>query len=237
MTQHLIVGFGEVGQAVASVLCGDMIWSTDLDPILTTWQRQRVDVIHVCVPFTSPRPFADLIAQVRDRAPLTIVHSTVPLGTCDRLGVCHSPIRGVHPYLTAGLLTFVKYFGGTSAADAAAVFARHGVPTRVFPHARTTEAIKLWDTTQYGFLIQLEKDIYAWCVEHDVDFEVVYRNANRDYNAGYIALGRPEVVRPWLQHVEGPIGGHCVIPNATLLGVELRGPTRASVERHATHEE
>jgi UDP-N-acetyl-D-mannosaminuronate dehydrogenase len=135
--------------------------------------------------------------------------------------VVHSPIRGVHPHLAKGIKTFVKYFGGKKAKEAAKVFERLGVKTKVFKDARTTEAIKLWDTSQYGRLIMLEKEIHQWCKENKIDFDAVYTQANKDYNTGYVALGRPEVVRPYLKHMPGPIGGHCVTPNSKLLGIKL----------------
>jgi UDP-N-acetyl-D-mannosaminuronate dehydrogenase len=137
------------------------------------------------------------------------------------LGIVHSPIRGVHPNLAKGIKTFVKYFGGKDAKKAASIFSRLGIKTKVFKEAKTTEALKLWDTTQYGRLIMLEKEIHEWCKENKVDFKAVYTEANKDYNEGYTKLGRPEVVRPYLKHVEGPIGGHCVTPNAKLLGKSL----------------
>ena len=47
-----------------------------------------------------------------------------------------------------------------------------------------------------------------------------------------MALGRPEVVRPVLNYVPGPIGGHCVVSNAMLfkgVGVESLEPFRSLI--------
>lgn len=214
--KHLVVGHGEVGKAVHKVL-GKAVW---IDFKGGTWDGESpVDVAHICIPYSEE--FFDTVEMYKEYAPLVIVHSSVPVGTCDRLGVVHSPIRGVHPRLAKGIKTFVKYFGGKGAQKAANIFKKLGVKTRVFKDAKTTEAIKLWDTTQYGKLIMLEKEIHAWCKKNKVEFDAVYRQANKDYNEGYVKLKRPEVVRPYLKHVEGPIGGHCVLPNAKLLGISL----------------
>lgn len=215
--RHLIIGHGEVGASLHKVL-GDAMYVTRLSD---TWDGKRVDVIHVCVPYQSSTQFKEVIEGYRRYGDLIIVHSSVPVGTCDRLGVIHSPIRGVHPNLEEGIRTFVKYFGGDQAARAAVIFKDLGIKVMVFPKARTTEALKLWSTTQYGRLIMLEKEIHKWCEDNDVDFDIVYTQANKDYNEGYMKLGRPEVVRPYLKHVPGPIGGHCVLPNAKLLGIKL----------------
>lgn len=214
--KHLTVGLGEVGTAINAIVGGPYVTRSR-----STWDGNPVDVVHICIPFDDPNKFEETVEWYISMSDLVIVHSSVPVGSCDDLGVVHSPIRGVHPNLEKGIRTFVKYFGGKRAREAALIFFDLGLKVRVFPEARTTEAIKLWDTTQYGKLIMMEKEIHKWCEENGVDFEDVYTRANQDYNEGYVQLGRPEVVRPWLTHMEGPIGGHCVLPNAKLLGVEL----------------
>ena len=214
--KHLIIGHGEVGQGLHKVL-GKAVFFDNSEK--STWHAEPVDVVHICIPYSSH--FAEIVASYMEYADLIIVHSSVPVGTCDELGVVHSPIRGVHPHLAKGIKTFVKYFGGKNAKKAAKIFSDLGLKTRVFKEARTSEALKLWDTTQYGRLIMLEKEIHTWCVKNKIDFNEIYTKANQDYNEGYVKLGRPEVVRPWLKHMEGPIGGHCVMPNSKLLKVKI----------------
>jgi hypothetical protein len=214
---HIVVGHGEVGSAICEVL-GDPMWVSKTDG---TWNGQPVDVAHICIPYNDEKEFVKVVKFWKKHSDLVIVHSSVPVGTCDRLGVVHSPIRGVHPNLVRGIKTFVKYFGGTNAKSASLIFENRGITVRVFKEAKTSEALKLLDTTQYGELIKLEKKIYKWCKKNSISFDSVYTEANQDYNEGYLKLGRPEVVRPWLKHVEGPIGGHCVLPNAKLLKWKL----------------
>ena len=215
--KHLIVGYGEVGKSLHKVIGEAYIY----DLKKTTWAFELIDVIHICIPYSKSFEKEIEFYKSSVEKPLIIVHSTVPLGTCDKLGVVHSPIFGVHPHLAKGIKEFVKYFGGKDAKKASLIFKKLGLKTKVYKEARTTEALKLWCTTQYGRQIMLEKEIYAWCQKNKVDFNAVYTNHNKEYNRGYIKLGRPEVVRPWLKHVDGPIGGHCVLPNAKLLGIKL----------------
>ncbi len=216
--KHLIVGYGEVGRAINRVLGGGCyVVKSKNDKYFDV--SITFDVVHICIPYSED--FEREVDYYKFISKLVIVHSSVPVGTCDKLGVVHSPIRGVHPHLAKGIKTFVKYFGGKSARKASTVFKERGIKTRVYGKAKTTEALKLWDTTQYGVLIMLEKQIHAWCRKNKVDFKAVYSEANKEYNRGYIELGRPEVVRPYLKHMKGPIGGHCVLPNARLLGVKL----------------
>ncbi len=212
---QVTVGLGEVGKAIYKIV-GKGYWVTRED---SNWDATHADIIHICFPYY--KDFEEVVLQYKKMCNLLIVHSTVPVGTCDKLGVVHSPIRGMHPHLEKGIRTFVKYFGGKDAKKAAKIFSNLGIKTKTYANARTTEALKLWDTSQYGRLIMLEKEIHEWCKKNNVDFNEIYTKANQDYNKGYIKLGRPEVVRPWLKHMEGPIGGHCILPNAELLGVKI----------------
>jgi hypothetical protein len=91
------------------------------------------------------------------------------------------------------------------------------IDCRCYDDSDITEAIKLWDTTQYGWQIVLAKEISKWCKLHGLNFDDVYREPNINYNDGYKSLDMDYVVRPWLKDMPGPIGGHCVIPNCEIL--------------------
>lgn len=219
--KQLIIGMGEVGQAIKEVLGSDVLtYDRDMGSAAHGIVPDA-DVLHICFPYTDS--FVQFVQQYQryTGAHLTIIHSTVPIGTSDKLGAVHSPVRGVHPHLAEGIRTFVKYFGGLQAMQAAAIFEQCGVPVRVLRDARNAEALKLWDTTQYGAMIMIEKEIHAFCREHGLDFEIVYADANNTYNMGYDKLGMTHVVRPALMHKNGPIGGHCVIQNARLLDAAM----------------
>jgi len=211
--KQIIVGFGEIGRGLHKVIKGDYY---DVHGETSDRVEYSYDVMHICFPYSDT--FIQDVEMYEDLwdTKLTIVHSTVPVGTCDSLGVVHSPVRGVHPNIDKGIKTFTKYFGGKGARKASKLFEAHGIKTVVTQFARTTEALKLWDTTQYGVMILLNKYMKKWCDENDADFDLVYTDANKTYNEGYRKLKRDEVMRPYLKYVEGKIGGHCVVPNARL---------------------
>ena len=106
-----ILGYGEVGQAVAglyeSVVICDPYKEYDDD-------MSNLDLLNVCIPYTNG--FVDDVKEIiEDIKPKhTVIHSTVPVGTTESVGmkVIHSPVRGLHPNLLKGLKTFVKYIGG-----------------------------------------------------------------------------------------------------------------------------
>ncbi len=209
--KHLVIGHGEVGTAVAELLACD--WTDVISR--GTWRlTAQYDTLHICFPYSF-----EFAAHVEDYRRMfhprhVVVHSTVPVGTCEALGAIHSPVRGVHPHMVAGLRTFVKYFGGPEALEVAVHWPG---PCCILRDARTCEALKLWDTTQYGVHIRLMQEIHRWCAENGVEFEAVYRHANRTYNVGFEQLGRIDVMRPWLTYEGKDIGGHCVKQNAELL--------------------
>lgn len=215
--KHLVIGGGEVGSAIASILNAPIH-----NPAKGVEQQVfSTRFLHICIPY-SPR-FIRIVKEYRlkFKARKIVVHSSVPIGTCISINATHSPIRGVHPNLVGGIKTFVKYFGGPNAAEASKEFRKLGIRTETVRSSKTTEALKLWDTTQYGLAILLNKYIHQWCEENSVDFNTVYTHANMTYNTGYSRMNRMEVVRPYLNYVKGPIGGHCVLPNAKLLDKKI----------------
>lgn len=219
--RHLVLGgLGEVGSALVTLLGAD--WS---DAEHESIRAGRPDVLHVAIPYA--KDFAGSVHMARDRfdPAHVVVHSTVPVGTCETLGAIHSPVRGVHPNLLAGLRAFVKYFGGPGAPEVALEFELRGVVTHVHSDARTCEALKLWETTQYGVFIRLMQEMHRYCEENGLDFNDVYTFSNNTYNDGYDRLGLRGVQRPVLKYTGPDIGGHCVLPNAELLG----GPVAALV--------
>jgi hypothetical protein len=114
---NLVIGMGEVGRALASILR-----APTHDPMLKKTSRGQFHVLHVCIPYT--KDFVSIVRAYEKEflSTLTVVHSTVPVGTCATLEAVHSPVRGLHPHLELGIKTFVKYFGGPQAMKAANIF-------------------------------------------------------------------------------------------------------------------
>lgn len=223
-----ILGFGEVGKAIALFYDKPLIKDLKRNDGL-----KGVDVLHICLPWS--KNFIKISQrEIKENGPkLTIIHSTVPVGTTKKIivglpqscrGVVHSPVRGIHPQLFKGIKTFVKYIGADdkkAGNNAEKHLKSLGIKTRLFSDSKTSEALKLWDTTQYAWFVVLNKEIKKWCDKKGIDFKAVYEDANKTYNEGYCKLGKPEVVRPYLKNMAGKIGGHCLIPNCEILDSEI----------------
>lgn len=213
---HLIIGMGEAGKALQKALTLRYKVATR---DIKSGASGPFDVLHIAYPWQ--KNFVGVTKKyIRVYNPkLVIIHSTVPVGTTKKLGeiAVVSPIRGDHPGLEKSIKTFVKYFGGPKAREAAKIFSSVGIKTKICENSETVELLKILDTSYYAWNIIFAKEVKRVCDEMNLDFEEVYTIPNNDYNKGYKKLGRPQVIRPILKPMPGPIGGHCVIPNADLL--------------------
>jgi hypothetical protein len=200
---------GQVGRGVSEVLgCPGIDREDPID---------QADVIHICFPYNDEFEKYVSFYKQATRAEHVVIHSTVPVGTSKKLGAAHSPIRGVHPYLAESIKVFVKYFGGDGAVIVVKDFEEKGVTCKVLRDSDTCELLKLIDTTTYGLNILIEKEAARLCKKYDVPLESVYNDSNLTYNKGYNDLGMPEFSKYNIKHMDGKIGGHCIMQNAELL--------------------
>src|SRR3990167_1798502 len=219
-----IVGMGQVGQAIARFYRKPM--TADLKKCDL---QQDLDIMHICIPYTEefPKAVQEYIELFRPK--VVVIHSTVRLGITHWLNeqygnVVHSPVSGVHPNLYKGIKTFTKYIGYDNkkvGLDVYAHFKKLEMKCKLIAGSRNTEAMKLWDTTYFGWNIIFEKALHEWCGNNKVDFDKVDTEWNKDYNEGYAKLGKFNVIRPVLKHIKGKIGGHCVLPNCELLHSDI----------------
>lgn len=214
--KHIVIGMGQIGHAIRDIFDG-----YGHDPVRGIISEGKFDIMHICFPYSESFVHDVLFYKEQFNPDLIIVHSTVPVGICDKLGVVHSPVRGIHPNLKEGILTFKKLVGGVNRKQAIAVMSDFGIDCIDCGDAKNTEAMKIWDTSIYGFNILLEKLIHKYCEENGLDFSVVYTLANQTYNKGYKKLNRPEYSKYVLKHIPGKIGGHCVTPNINFLPKEI----------------
>ena len=212
-----ILGYGEVGQAIAKFYKNPKIKDLNRDNGL-----EGVEILNVCIPWL-PNFVKIVKKEIKKIKPkLTIIHSTIAPGATKKIGgvVVHSPVRGVHPYLYEGIKTFVKYIGADN-EEAGNLAKEHleslGIKTKVFMPSITTEIGKLLDTSYYGLCIAWHGEMKKLCNKYGIDFEKAVTDFNQTYNEGYKKLGKPNVVRPVLYPPKGEIGGHCVIENAEIL--------------------
>jgi hypothetical protein len=225
-----VVGFGEVGRGIAALYDYE-VHAEDPAKDMEIPDDVKLSVLHVCTPYFDG--FENMVIELffRHCPDCTIVNSTVPVGTTERIGrnvkrIVHSPVRASHPNMEQGLRHYVKFIGADdnkTGLAAAYYFKEVGVPVRVVAGSRTTELAKLLDTTYYGTCIAFHKYAKGLCDREGLNFEDVMTEFNRTYNIGVLGLDKANFARPVLYPPEGPIGGHCVVPNIRLLEAQY-GP-------------
>ena len=223
----LIVGAGEIGKSLASVLKKEYnVQVIDKDQEA----KGKFEIMHICFPYSDK--FKQQVVEYYNKyLPLNVViHSTVPVGTTkafDRFNFFHSPVRGKHPDLAESLTAFVKYIGTNHMAYGVTIrdyFKKAGLNCLVIMNSDNTEMAKILSTTKYGHDIIFMKEVKRLCNKHDLDFNTVYTHFTETYNSGYDFMSQAEFSkfhRPVLEHEHGPIGGHCVVQNCDLLDDEL----------------
>lgn len=222
-SKHGVIGCGEVGSALSQLYrdAGLHVGRHDPEKGLQD-SPEDWRVVHVCVPARAlPR-----VIVAADPDALVIVHSTVEVGTCRKYAdmgwrVVHAPVRGVHPDLASGLRAFTMPVGchpdRIDGSEAVKVLEAIGITAEVWEGWEHTELSKLFSTTEYGLHVLWMRHMADVCDRFGLSFDLVYREWRTQYNEGYFALGKAQFMRPMLSPMPGPIGGHCVLPNAELL--------------------
>ena len=240
-----ILGNGEIGSSLHKVY--ELAGFTDVavrDPFQgLDASLSNCELVNVCIPFAEYGNFVNILKslELRDGC-VVVIQSTTGVGCTDRLQadlptlVCvHSPVRGVHPNLTEGFLTFEKYVGVSDThfktESIKLLLVQHTKSLNMKPvlcRAKESELAKVVSTTLYGMNIAAVTDVSNMCEDIGVDFSKVFTQWQTGYNSGYTALGKPNVCRPVLTPVPANkdgrrlIGGHCVLPNCMILKTQMR---------------
>jgi len=237
MTNVGILGYGEIGQSLATVYRKHSNYDVLIKDLVQDDNLVNIECLNICIPYTSSF-IKTVISQINYSKPnFVIIHSTIVPGTISKIlkqtNVCvvHSPVMGVHPNLYDGMMTFTKLIGTEDIKSAEAV-KKHieslGINTQICFPASSTELGKMLSTTYYGLIIAWHGEMQKMCNEFGANFDDAVTRFNQVYNEGYIKLGKTNVVRPVLYPPkDNKIGGHCVVPNTKLLKSNLKNTSKA----------
>ncbi len=222
----VVVGYGEIGRAVSALYDGTSYSVYPIDIDLEVLEQIDVDVMHICIPFN--KDFVENVVGYyrRFRPTLTVINSTVKVGTTKMLydktdgEFVMSPCMGVHPDLSKSMKTFKKIIGSeTETARRYAIehFAKLGIKCKAYSTAATAELAKLASTTRYANEIMFLQDLKLSCDRYGLNIDEVYGDTTKIYNDGYKEMGLEKFTRPQLEYMGDTIGGHCLVPNAKIL--------------------
>ena len=247
MQSVLVVGLGEIGGTVYGILKESgkfQIYGADLEkekmrecaavepPTQEKSSKSGIEVLDICIPVPNMKKFIEISRGYIEKyhPKLTIVNSTVPIGTtmelykqCGGL-IAHSPCRGVHKnkeYMAKEFKRWTKYVGGaTPEAGKAAQehFQLAGLKTKQLANCSDTEFAKLFETTYRTWMIvffQKMNRLTRKYSEVNPDLKISF-----DETVDFIEdTHRQRHDRPVMY--PGVIGGHCLLPNSKLMLGEL----------------
>lgn len=209
----VIVGLGEIGKPLCEIMkTRHQVFEVDIDLAAPV---NRCDVMHVCFPFQDQK-FAGLVVEYIDRyqPALTIINSTVKPGTTRRIAgesgrsVVNSPVRGKHARMREEMLHYTKFIGPldqNSGTRAAEHFASVGMTSRLLSSPEATEIAKLTETTYFGLMIAWAQEVERYCKAIGANYDEV------------VSFYDEIKFFPPVRYVPGIIGGHCVMPNISIL--------------------
>jgi len=212
-----VIGLGETGRPLFEILqehYGNDVKGYDIKTTpMTKIVPCNVEVLNITIPYSDK--FTDIIKDYQDlfNAELTIIHSTVPIGTTSKIkNAVHSPILGLHTHMREDLKTYKKWIGGELFEDARNYLQGAGFYCQCVPKSEETETLKLMCLAKYGMSIAFAQYQKGLCDTYGFSYnDVIEWDAN--YNNGVA----PWLKRPILTPPDGRIGGHCVTQNTKIL--------------------
>ena len=216
--KHLVIGSkGEVGSAILSILINTVkeVYAQDLD--LDHDLEIKVDVIHICFPYSDN--FNEQILNYVTRFGVfdayIVIHSTVLPFTTVNLSkiinnVIYSPVRGNHPNLYTDMLKYTKYFASAfpeALGVIVRVFQLAGLKTKIVSDDSSLEFAKLYSTLMFGISLIITQEVYGTKKTYGLDPAIIMDFVN---DTGKYTNDRK--IYPYIEK----IGGHCVIENAKL---------------------
>jgi len=233
-----ILGYGEVGKALAKFYKNPQI-----KDLIRKDKLIDLDILHICIPYDK-NFVKTVVKEIKSsKAKLVIINSTVAPGTTRKIqklslhnNIVHSSVRGKHPNLYLGLKTYVKFVGSDNLKAgkmAVSHFRSLGIKSKLLKNSVASELAKLFCTTYYGVCVAWFKEMARISEQFGLDYQEVFPAYNKTYNSGIRRVGMKQFVRPELQADKGPIGGHCVVPNAQILAKYIKSPALDLILKYA----
>jgi len=180
---------------------------------------ENPEYLHVCLPGELAE-FEEITSNWISKIEglkVMIIHSTVRPGTTkkiqekSKIPVLFSPIRGIHSRFLEDVKKYTKFIASDDkqlVPEIKSDLEKRFQKVEWMSTTKTAELAKLLvDTTYYGWLINYAQITKMICEKEDVDFDEMWKFADEIHEN----LGNRPKMYP------GIIGGHCVIPNLSLI--------------------
>lgn len=227
--KQVVVGLGEIGKPIKKLLSRAYpVLGYDVNSSLVDhneykkFDKLKTLFLHVCIPFTNDF-VNNVISNFKKFQPeYIIIHSTISPHTTEKIQkkvgipVIYSATRGVHKRMLYDLKRYTKFFAVESDTPnnelASQIYSKImkkcGVKTKQMSSSLVLELAKIIvDTSYYGWLINYAQLSNIIAIENKVNYDEMWSFADEIHK--YLG-NRPKMF-------PGHIGGHCVIPNLSLI--------------------
>ena len=230
--KNVVAGLGEIGNPILKLISKNEICvGYDINPKLMNqskfkkFQLVKTSFLHICIPFN--KNFTNnvtlLCKQFKPR--ILVIHSTISPYTTKNLQkklsipVIYSATRGVHKRMLNDLKKYTKFYAiendapksKWAANQYANLLKKCKVKSKKMSEPITLELAKIVvDTTYYGWLINYAQLSNLIARKYHIDYDEMWSFADEIHK--YLG-NRPKMF-------PGFIGGHCVIPNLSLIDEE-----------------
>ncbi len=222
----IILGMGEVGKTLFDLLVERGFNCIGIDMEKSKCKNysenstiQNPEYLHVCLPGELTE-FVDITSNWISKIEglrVVLVHSTVKPGTTkniqekSKVPVLFSPVRGVHKRFLEDIKKYTKFIASDEKQIDQKIkldLEKRFQKVDWMSTTKTAELAKiLVDTTYYGWLINYAQITKMICEKEGIDFDEMWKFADEIHEN----LGNRPKMYP------GIIGGHCVIPNLSLV--------------------
>ena len=227
--KDIVAGLGEIGIPILRFLSKSrIVLGYDINPKLVKqnqfqkYEKYSVMFLHICIPFNEKFNFNVSNLVKKFNPSIVVIHSTVSPNTTKILQrklpipVIYSATRGVHKRMLSDLKKYTKFYAIEknapkrlwASSEFSKLMKKCGVKTKQLSDSITLELAKIvCDTSYYGWLINYAQISNMIAKKHNVDYDEMWSFA--DEIQKYLG-NRPKMF-------PGFIGGHCVIPNLSLI--------------------
>ena len=231
---HAVIGLGEIGQALYDILSKSRnTYGYDLKDSISIKNRKNIYALHIAIPY-SVNFVEQVIKYTNIYDPeIVVIHSTVPVGTTAFISdtmletsVFHSPVRGKHPDLCEGILTYVNYISYEEEDFPAALELQIeledlGMKVKTIENTKNTELGKLLSLARYGVYLSFAKEQEDMCKTYGLSYKTVVTEFEESRNEGLRNIGEEDLQQPLLTPFNNFVGGHCVTENMAMLSTQI----------------
>ena len=230
--KDVVVGLGEIGSPILKFISQNTVAvGYDVNPNLMNkkkfnkYQNTDTRFLHICIPFTKNFIITVVSLSKKFHPEAVVIHSTVSPYTTKKLQnqlnipIIYSATKGVHRRMLNDLKRYTKFFAIEPQAPNEKwaskkytnLMKKCGVKTKKMSNPITLELAKIvTDTSYYGWLINYAQISNIIAQKYGVDYDEMWSFADEIHKF----LGNRPKLFP------GFIGGHCVIPNLSLINEE-----------------